>query len=130
MLKRVVLAICFAVALLFCGCIGQSGSGVLSPSQVDSSMVDQVLKVKGKITLLVENPGGLGGLYLKLGDSRGEVSVRVQPHIWDSFDKDKKAEFKEGRTLTAEGMLFQAGNELVVVMGKYSSSNATSTNTE
>jgi len=90
-------------------------------------MVGKVVEVKGKITSLVENPGGLGGVYLNLGDSEAEVGVRVQPDIWQSFDENEKAEFKKGRTITAEGVLFQAGRELVIILGKYSlSSNTTS----
>ena len=128
MLKSAGLVACFTSALLFCGCIGQSEPDILSPCQVDSSMVDEVVEVKGKIILVVENPGGLGGLYLKLGDNEGEVDVRIQDHIWETFDENKKAEFKKGRTVTAEGVLFQAGDELVIILGKYSpSSNTTST---
>ena len=128
MLKSAGLVALFTVALLFCGCVGQSEPDILSPHQVDSSMVDQVVAVKGKITLAVENPGGLGGTYLKLGDSKGEVAVRIQDDIWQTFNDNKKAEFKKGRTVTAEGMLFQAGRQLVIIFGKYTtSSNTTST---
>jgi len=129
MLKYAGLVACLAIILLFSGCIGGQASGpdVLSPRQVDSSMVGKVVEVKGKITSLVENPGGLGGVYLNLGDSEAEVGVRVQPDIWQSFDENEKAEFKKGRTITAEGVLFQAGRELVIILGKYSlSSNTTS----
>ena len=131
MLKRAGLVACFSVAFLFCGCIcpDEPEMDTLSPRQVDSSMLNQVIKVKGKILSIVENPGGLGGLYLKLGDNEGEVSVRIQEHIWETFDDNKKAEFKNGRTVTAEGVLFQAGRELVIIFGKYSlSSDTTSDN--
>ncbi len=120
MLKRAGLVACFTIVFLFCGCIGQSQPDILSPRQVDSSMVDEVVEVKGKITLAVENPGGLGGMYLRLGDNEGEVGVRIQDHIWKTFDENKKAEFKKGRTVTAEGVLFRAGGELVIIFGKYS----------
>ena len=122
MLKSAGLVACFIVALLFSGCVGQSDPDILSPCQVNSSMVDEVVEVKGKIILLVENPGGLGGLYLKLGDNAGEVGVRIQEDIWKTFDENKKAEFKKGRTVIAEGVLFQAGSELVIILGKYSTS--------
>lgn len=128
MLKRAVLITFFAITLLLCGCIGQSEPNILSPHQVDSSMVDQVVTVKGKITLAVENPGGLGGMYLKLGDNEGEVDVRIQEDIWQTFNENKKAEFRKGRAITAEGVLFKAGSVLVIVFGKYTtSSNTTST---
>ena len=130
MLRRAGLVACLAIVLLFNGCIGgqTSETSVLSPRQVDSSMVGKVVEVKGRITSLVENPGGLGGVYLNLGDSEAEVGVRIQEDIWQSFDENKKAEFKKGRTITAEGVLFQAGRELVIILGKYSlsSSNTTS----
>lgn len=116
------------MALLFCGCAGQSDSDILSPCEVDSSMVDQAITVKGKITQLTENPGGLGGVYLKLGDNESEVGVRIQEDIWQTFDENRKAEFRKGRTITAEGVLFQAGKELVIIFGKFTtSSNSTST---
>ena len=127
-LKRAGLVACCSVFLLFYGCIGQSGPDILYPHQVDSSMVDQVIEVKGKVILVVGNPGGLGGFYLKLGDDEGEVGVRIQENIWETFDENKKAEFKEGRTVTAEGVLFQAGKELVIVLGKYSLSSDTTSN--
>ena len=127
-MKRSGLVAFLTMALLLCGCAGQSDSDILSPSGVDSSMVDQVVAVKGKITLVTENPGGLGGVYLKLGDNVGEVGVRIQDDIWQTFDENKKSEFRKGRTVTAEGILFQAGRELVIIFGKYTaSSNTTST---
>ena len=130
MLKLAGLVACLAIVLLYNGCIGGQASGpdVLSPHEVDSSMVGEVIEVKGKITLLVENPGGLGGVYLNLGDSEAEVGVRIQEYIWQSFNENKKAEFKKGRTITAEGVLFQAGRTLVIILGEYSlsSSNTTS----
>jgi hypothetical protein len=124
------LVACLAIVLLFNGCIGGQASGpdVLSPRQVESSMVGKVVEVKGRITSLVENPGGLGGVYLNLGDNEAEVGVRVQQDIWQSFDENKKAEFKKGRTITAEGVLFQAGKELVIILGKYSLSSNTTSN--
>ena len=109
-----------AIILFICGCSKQTlESGTLSPSQIDSSMVGQVVKVQGKISLIVENPGGRGGLYLKLGDDTN-VSIRIQSNIWESFNESEKAQFKKGKIVTAEGILFQAGKELVVVFGKFS----------
>ena len=129
MLKRAGLVAFLTVALLLYGCIGQSEPDILSPHQVDSSMVDQVVAVKGKITLAVENPGGLGGMYLKLGDNEGEVDVRIQEDIWQTFNENKKAEFKKGSTIIAEGVLFKAGSALVIVFGKYTTSSNTTSNT-
>jgi len=48
-------------------------------------MVDQVVKVRGKVLWVVPNPGGLGGLYLKLGNGEGEVGVRIQDKIWKTL---------------------------------------------
>ncbi len=125
MLKKACLIACCIIAVMFSGCVGPD---VLSPRRVDSSMVGQVVEVKGKVTMVFENPGGLGGLYLKLGDNEGEVGVRIQEHIWETFDENKKAEFKEGNTVTAKGVLFQAGTELVIILGKYSLSSDTISN--
>lgn len=122
-LKRVGLVAFLIIPLLY-GC-GQQATipealepDVLSPGQVNSSMVDQVVKVRGEVLWVVQNPGGLGGLYLKLGNGEGEVGVRIQDKIWQTLDETEKAQFKEGKTVTAEGMLFQAGRELVVIFGK------------
>jgi hypothetical protein len=90
----------------------------LSPGQVDSSLVDEVVRVRGKVTSVVENPGGLGGLRLKLSGGGGEISVRVQDDIWQAYDEEERDGFSEGKTLTVEGVLFQAGLELVVIHGK------------
>jgi hypothetical protein len=67
----------------------------------------------------VENPMGQGGMYLKLGDGTGEVDVRVPDETWQTYDDDKKDDFSEGKTLTAEGILFRAGSALVVIYEKY-----------
>ena len=116
------------VVPLICGCGGQTTipeaaePGVLSPGQIDPSMVDQVVKVKGKVLMVTHNPGGLGGIYLRLGNGEGEIGVRIQPDVWETFDEKKKAQFKEGKTIIAEGILFQAGKTLVVIFGKFSPS--------
>ncbi len=109
------------IAFLFTGC-GQE-PGTLSPDQVDESMVDQIVKVKGTISFAVENPMGIGGMYMKLGDSKSEVDVRIQPELWDSYTVDEKAKYREGKTVTVEGLLSKAGLNLVIVHGKYSSAN-------
>lgn len=99
----------------------------LTPDQVDMSMIDQVVKVKGKITFITENPMGVGGAYMKLGNSKGEVDVRIQPELWDSYQADEKDIYREGKTITVEGILVKAGIELAVIHGKYTSANVSST---
>ncbi|MFC1920266.1 hypothetical protein ACFLYQ_00910 [Chloroflexota bacterium] len=105
--------------------------GIISPSQVDSSMLNTIVKVRGEVIYAIENPAELGGMHLKLGDSdsdgEGEVDVRIQDDIWQTYDDDMKDGFRQGRIVTAEGVLFRAGEVFVVIHGKYSlSSNATS----
>jgi hypothetical protein len=102
-------------------------TGTLTPDQVNISMVDQVIKVRGKITFFVENPLGVGGAYMTLGNSKGEVDVRIQPEIWDNYQADEKVVYKKGKTIIVEGILVSAGSELVVVQGKYTSSNVSVT---
>ncbi|UCC15901.1 MAG: OB-fold nucleic acid binding domain-containing protein [Dehalococcoidales bacterium] len=99
----------------------------LTPDQVDSSMLNQVVKVKGEITFFTENPMGVGGAYMKLGNGEGEVDVRIQPEIWDNYQADEKSLYKEGKTVTVEGILVKAGIELVVVHEKYISANVSAT---
>lgn len=106
------LAVLLIVPLMY-GCGSQSETGSLSPDQVTTAMVDQVVKVKGRITLAVENPGGLGGIYLTLGDE--ELGLRIQEDIWSAMDEDEQAGFRKGKTVTVEGVLFLAGRQLVVI---------------
>ncbi len=125
-LKLIGVAVLLSVSLLY-GCGGQTTTDpdALTPCQVDSSMVDQVVKVRGEILWVVQNPGGLGGLYFTLGDGTGEVGVRIQSQVWETLDESEKAQFEEGKTVTAEGVLFPAGGELVVIFGEDSASSPT-----
>ena len=128
------LVVFYSIVLLFCGCLGPAPMpealepDVLSPSQIDSSMVDQVVKVRGKILWVTHNPGGRGGLLLKLGDDEGEIGVRIQDDIWETLEEKEKAQFKKGNIIPAEGILFQAGKELVVIYGKFSHPSTTAAN--
>ncbi|MEE8418477.1 MAG: hypothetical protein V3S02_00020 [Dehalococcoidales bacterium] len=109
---------CLAVLVvvsLVSGCGSQSEADVLSPDQVTTEMVDQEVRVKGRITLAVENPGGLGGIYLTLGDE--EIGVRIQEDIWAGMNEEEQAGFMKGKTATVEGVLFLAGKQLVVRYG-------------
>jgi len=120
-LKSIALVAVFVLSLLY-GCGGESPeaveSGILSPGQVDSSMVDTVVKVRGEVLAAVENPGGLGGLIAKLGNGDGEVSIRIQPQVWGALDERGKAQFRKGKTVAVEGTLFRAGRELVVIVSR------------
>ncbi len=128
MIKHAVIAGILAVSLLFCGFSCQSDPDLLSPHQVDDSLLEQVVKVKGEITMAIENPMGQGGMYMTLGNSKGEVDVRIQRDFWDALEESEKAEYKKGNTVIVEGVLFRAGAVLVVIHGKYAlSSNTTST---
>ena len=117
--KLITVLLLFSVSLSGCG----HDADTLAPDQVDISMVDQVVKVKGKITFFVENPMGVGGAYMKLGNGKAEVDVRIQPKLWDNYQVDEKSLYKEGKTVTVEGILSLAGENLVVVHGKYTSAN-------
>jgi len=90
----------------------------LSPGQIDESMLDSFVKVQGKVLALMENPGGSGGVFIKLGDSKGEVGFRIEQEDWESYTDEKKEEFGEGNTIIAEGMLVLSGQELVIVYMK------------
>ncbi|MFC2003800.1 hypothetical protein ACFLV4_07690 [Chloroflexota bacterium] len=121
--KHVCLVVLLVIPVLYgCGrgspASGEFEPGFLSPSQVESHMVEQVVKVRGKILWVVENPGGAGGLYAQLGDDDVKVGVRIQSHIWETYSKREKARFREGNTITAEGVLVRAGGGLVVAVGK------------
>jgi len=70
---------------------------------------------------------GVGGAYMTLGNSEGEVDVRIQPEIWDQDQHDEKKIYKKGKTIVVEGVLAKAGIDLVVVHGKYTSANTSVT---
>lgn len=59
-------------------------------------------------------------MYARLEGGGGMVGVRVQGDVWLSMSAAEKARFRKGKTMTAEGVLFQAGNELVVIHGRMS----------
>jgi hypothetical protein len=109
-------AVILVVIFLF-GC--EKGPGVvLSPEQVDSSRVNQVVKVKGKVGWVTLNPAGLGGAYIEFGSTAAQLGVRIQEDEWQKLDGKQKAQFKEGKTITVEGVVFQAGRVLVIIYGK------------
>jgi hypothetical protein len=122
-IKLVLILVLFAVCLS--GCVPDSD--LLTPDQVDMSMLGKVVKVKGKITFVVKNPMGVGGVYITLGNTEGEVDVRIQPELWDSYQTGEKNLYQEGKTVTVEGILSKAGENLVVVHGKYTSANTSVT---
>ena len=124
MILKLIVTLLLTVTLLP-GC--EQDTDTLTPDRVNISMVDQVIKVKGKITFFTENPMGVGGAYMKLGNSKGEVDVRIQPDIWDNYQVDERKRYEEGKTVIVEGILVRAGIELAVVHGKYSSANVSVT---
>jgi len=129
MLKNIGLVVLFIIFVMLTGPACQSDPNAITPHQVDDSILKQVVRVKGKITMAIENPMGLGGMYMTLGDGEGEVDVRIQGDVWDALDKNEKARYREGKTVVVEGVLVRAGAVLVVVHGKYKlSSNTTSSN--
>jgi hypothetical protein len=90
-------------------------TGVLTPSQVDNSMIDSFIKVQGKITLVHKDPGGLA---LWLSDDKGKVGIRIETKVWDGMAPAEQAQYERGKTVTAEGMLVLAGgSELFIVLG-------------
>lgn len=121
--RKTLTAVLTAVLLVCIFATGTAGcitdDDILTPDQVDESMLDTVVKVKGKITYAIENPMGQGGMYMTLGNSHGDVNIRISPELWDSYDEARKSQYREGKTIVAEGVLFMAGKDLVVVHGKY-----------
>jgi len=98
------------------GCAAEPEPDSLSPDQVTSEMSNQLITVKARIDWAVDNPGGLGGTYLSLDD--GRVSVRIQHDTWSDMNFTERARFKKGKTIIAEGTLFIAGEQMVIVYGK------------
>jgi hypothetical protein len=100
-------------------------AGVLAPSQVDSSLINKQVTVQGEILQLIEDPGGQGGAYLKLGDGKGTVGLRIEKADWDALGATEKAKYQPGKTVTVSGMLVLSGQELVIVMMKAPPATAT-----
>ena len=120
--KKILLAV-LSVLVIVLIVFYVTGIGILYPSQVDSSMVDTVVKVKGKITHTLENPAGLGGMFLILSDNDGDVDVRIQDDDWQSFDEDMKAKYTVGNIVVVEGVLFCTRDANVIIYGKDSVSS-------
>ncbi len=99
--------------------------GVLSPSQIEASLVGREVTVQGEVLQLIENPGGQGGAYVKLGDGKGTVGFRMEQADWDALGTAGRAQYQTGKTVTVKGLLVLAGQELVVVFGKAPPASAT-----
>ncbi len=91
--------------------------GVISPGQINRSLLNQAIKVKGKVITKIINPEGQGGLYLKISGGGGEVGIRIEQNRWDALTDIEKTQFDQGKVITAEGRLVLAGTDLVVVLG-------------
>jgi len=90
-------------------------AGVFSPGQIDASRIEQVVKVRGKISFINQDPGGLA---IILTGGGGQVMVRVENRVLEKMTDAEKAQYTVGKTITAEGMLVRApGGELTVVLG-------------
>jgi len=91
------------------------GLGVLAPSQIDSTMVDSYVKVRGKIIVINNDSGGLA---LWLGDDKDKVGVRIENKFWEGLTSEEQSQYEKGNTITAEGMLVLTGeSELFIVLG-------------
>jgi hypothetical protein len=90
--------------------------GVLLPAQVSSSLLNQAVKVKGRVMEVIQDPGGQGGLYVKLGGDGSVVGVRIESADWDAMSAATKNQFETGKIATAAGILVQSGTDLVVVL--------------
>lgn len=89
--------------------------GIFSPGQIDASMIDRVVKVRGKISFINQDHGGLAIIITGGG---GQVMVRVENRTLEQMTEAEKAQYAVGKTITAEGMLVRApGGELTVVLG-------------
>ena len=89
--------------------------GVITPSQVEDSLIDSFVKVKGKITLVHQDPSGLA---LWLSDDKSKVGIRIEQKVWDGMSAEEQAQYEKGKTVIAEGMLVLApSQELFVVVG-------------
>jgi hypothetical protein len=99
--------------------------GVLLPSQINSSQLNQVVKVKGRVVQVIQNPGGQGGLYLKISGGSSEVGIRIEQEKLNALSDAEKAQFEQGKVITVEGMLVLSGTDLVVVLGAGLSTSVT-----
>jgi hypothetical protein len=78
-------------------------------------MINQAVKVRGKVLLVHQDPGGLA---IRLSGGGGEVGVRIETDTWESLTEEEKAQFEVGKTATVEGMLVLTGEgELFVILG-------------
>lgn len=101
-------------ALTVCPC--DSVPDTLTVDQVEAVMVGTFVRVEGAILWITDNPGGLGGAYVHLGDGQHEVGVRIKDPVWQELRKSVKNHWAEGSVIRVEGRLVQAGKYLVVVL--------------
>jgi hypothetical protein len=114
MTRRTILILPVIIALLITGCGTKSPSepsspppgetppaqgetleeGVLTPSQINSSMADSYVKVRGKITLVNRDSGGLA---LWLSDDKGKVGARIENQAWEKMTAAEQAQYEKGK---------------------------------
>jgi hypothetical protein len=90
--------------------------GVLLPGQLDTSMLNQIVKVRGEIVQVFQDPGGQGGYYFNVSGGGGVVGLRIDDETWNSLTDIEKAGYRQGNVVTFEGMLVQHEDDLVVVL--------------
>jgi hypothetical protein len=90
--------------------------GTLLPAQLDPSMLNQVVKIRGQIVQVIQNPGGQGGYYFNVSGGGGEVGLRIDEQTWNKLTTTERANYKQGSVITFKGILVQPGADLVVVL--------------
>jgi len=85
------------------------GSGVIFPSQIDESMVNRTVRVRGEITFVNQDPGGLAVIITGGG---GQVIIRLESNFLATLSDAEKAQYVAGNTITMEGMLVKTPSVL------------------
>jgi len=87
----------------------------LSPAQIDSSMMDQIIEVEGEVVFVDKGPDGL---FINIAGGGEEIGIFIENRIYQSMTEEQKAQFKEGQIVVVRGALVLEQGELTVLMGE------------
>ncbi|MFC1950741.1 hypothetical protein ACFLWD_03680, partial [Chloroflexota bacterium] len=84
----------------------------ISPSELHSSMIDQIVTVQGEVAFIDK---GLDGLFLGIFGGGEVIGVFIDNQIYQNLPEDQKAQFQEGRNVVVSGVLVFEYGELTIL---------------
>ncbi|MFC1995366.1 hypothetical protein ACFLVM_00600 [Chloroflexota bacterium] len=90
-------------------------SGVLSPGQIDSTMVDQIVEVQGEVIFIDEGPDGL---FVGIFGGGKDIGVFVENRVYQNLATEERAQFEVGNVIIVKGFLLFEYGELTIQYGE------------